>query len=154
MIRTATATDIPALITLVNAAYAVESFLEGTRTDAERLTADLANGQILVAEGWDGELLASVYIETRGPVGYMGLLAVDPARQGTGLARRVYQAAEERFREQGLAAIEIHVLSLRPELLPIYQRFGFVETGVKEFNHGRIFKDGGSAHLIVMTRRL
>src|SRR5208283_3701629 len=74
--REATAADRPRLVALINAAFSIETFLEGTRTDEERLTAMMAKGAILVAEESDGRLLGSVYTERRGARGYMGQLAV------------------------------------------------------------------------------
>jgi ribosomal protein S18 acetylase RimI-like enzyme len=156
-IRPATAADIPSLVELVNSAFAIEEFLEGTRTDAERMAAHLEKGCILLLEGADGAPLASVYTERRGEHCYLGMLAVAPAQQGSGLARRLIEAAEERFRQQGLRTIEISVLSLRPELLPIYRRFGFVESGVEPFLYPRTFKDGEvgrNCHCVVMTKQL
>jgi hypothetical protein len=42
----------------------------------------------------------------------------------------------------------------RPELLPIYQRFGFVETGTEEFTMSRELKSGQKCHCIVMSKQL
>ncbi len=152
-LRLATDADAPRVIELVNAAFSVEDFLEGTRTDAERLGAMMAKGTILVAEE-DGALLASVYFEARGRRGYLGMLAVDPARQGTGLASLVVREAENRMRAAGCEAVDITVLSLRPELLPIYERFGFVETGTEPFAYGRIFREPMACHCIKMAKVL
>jgi hypothetical protein len=46
------------------------------------------------------------------------------------------------------------VLSLRPELLPLYRRFGFVESGTEEFNHGRTFREPVECHMVVMSKGL
>jgi len=154
-IRPATATDIPSLVEMINAAFAIETFLEGTRTDADRLASTLNKGTILLAEDAEGRVLGSVYIETRGKRGYMGMLAVDPRHQGTGLARRLLLTAEELFRRNGCEAIDISVLSLRPELIPFYQRFGFVENGVEEFAFARTFRDNDAeCHCILMSKLL
>jgi ribosomal protein S18 acetylase RimI-like enzyme len=153
-VRTATAADQPRLIALVNSAFAVETFLEGTRTDTERMAAMMKKGAILVAEGGSGELAASVYLEARGRRGYMGMLAVDPASQGKGLASLMVKAAEDELRGLGCEAVDISVLSLRPELLPIYRRFGFVETGTEEFRYGRTFREEVECHCIVMSKPL
>jgi hypothetical protein len=51
---------------MINAAFVVESFLEGTRTDAVRLAAMLEKGTVLVTVDASGELVASVYLEVRG----------------------------------------------------------------------------------------
>ena len=152
--RVAEAADRPRLIQLINAAFSIETFFEGTRTDEERLAAMMAKGRILMAEDGEGRLLASVYIERRGKRGYLGMLAVDPARQGEGLGRCMVQAAENRFREQGCEAVGITVLSLRPELLPLYRRFGYVETGTEEFKPSRPLRPGVQCHCIVMSKRL
>jgi len=153
-VRPATDADQPRLIALVNSAFAVETFLAGTRTDPERMAATMHQGAILVAEDGSGELLASVYFEARGQRGYMGMLAVHPACQGKGLASLMVRAAEDHLRSLGCQAVDISVLSLRPELLPIYRRFGFVETGTEEFHYGRIFREEMECHCIVMSKSL
>lgn len=152
--RAAAAGDRPRLIELINAAFSVETFIEGTRTDEERLMAMMAKGDILLAEDSDGRLLASVYMERRGDRGYLGMLAVNPARQGEGLGRRMVEAAEDRFREQGCEGVDITVLSLRPELRPIYRRFGYVETGTEEFRPSQPLRPGIECHCIVMSKQL
>ncbi len=131
-IREATAADRPQLISIINNAFSIETFLEGTRTDDERLAAMMQTGKILVAEDGSGRLLACVYLEVRGKRGYLGQLAVDPAHQGKGLGRLMIEAAEERLRSEGCEAVDMIVLSLRPDLPPLYRRFGYVETGIEE----------------------
>jgi GNAT superfamily N-acetyltransferase len=153
-VRTATPADIPHLVPMINAAYSVESFLEGTRTDAAQLAEAMKKGTILVLASEDDLPRACVYSEFREESGYLGLLAVAPEHQGLGLARVLVEAAEERFRQQGCPAIKIVVLSLRPELLPIYRRFGFVETGTEEFSIPRTLKDGQECHCVVMQKGL
>ena len=153
-IREATAADGAELIALINSAFSVETFLQGSRTNEQRLAAALENGTILVAEDHDGRLLASVYTELRGKHGYAGMLAVDPRLQGLGLGQRMMRAAEERFREHGCDAVEITVLSLRPELMSIYRRFGFVETGAEPFHDAHRLEPGLECHCIVMRKPL
>ncbi len=152
--RLAAAADRPRLIQLINAAFSIETFFEGTRTDAERLAAMMAKGSILMAEDAAGRLLASVYIEDRGKRGYMGMLAVDPARQRAGLGRQLMTEVESRFRAQGCEAVDIVVLSLRSELPPIYQRFGYTITGTEEFKFSRPLKPGVECHCIAMSKPL
>lgn len=152
--RTATPEDRPRLIAMINAAFAIETFLEGTRTDEARLASMMQKGEVLIAENGEGELLASIYTERRGNRGYLGMLAVNPAHQGGGLGQQMLAAAEERFRERGCEAIDISVLSLRSELPRIYRRYGFVETGTEEFTMSRELKDGQECHCIVMSKPL
>jgi predicted N-acetyltransferase YhbS len=153
--RVATETDFPSLIAVVNAAYSIETFLEGTRTDEERLADLMQKGVILVAEDDTGQILGCVYTEVRGPRGYLGQLAVDPVHQGRGLARIIVQAAEDRLRAEGCEAVDITVLNLRPELPPIYRRFGYIETGiVEEFRPTRQLAPGVEVHGIKMSKQL
>jgi ribosomal protein S18 acetylase RimI-like enzyme len=152
--RPATLADSERLVPLINAAFSIETFLEGTRTDSPRLGAMMKKGSILLAEDPSGQLLACVYTELRGNRGYLGQLAVSPAHQGSGLARRLVAAAEDRFRALGCHAVDITVLSLRPELPPIYRRFGYIETGTEEFGPSRTLKSRADCHCIVMTKQL
>lgn len=152
--RMATAADLPRLMHLVNSAFSIETFMNGTRTDLEDLTVCLQTGNILVMEGADDALMASIYIETRGAHGYLGMLAVDPAYQCKGLARRIVEIAEEYLCGKGCRTIDIHVLSLRPKLLPIYRRFGFVEIGTEKFSTPRTFRNDERCHCIVMSKTI
>jgi ribosomal protein S18 acetylase RimI-like enzyme len=153
-IRVATAADRVRLIPLINAAFVVEHFIEGTRTDEARLAAMMQKGEILMGEDHEGRLLCSVYIEPRSKRGYLGMIAVDPAHQGKGLARQLAQAAEDRLRSFGCEAVDLTVLSLRPELPPVYRRLGYVETGTEPFRDAHRVKPGYECHCIVMSKKL
>jgi ribosomal protein S18 acetylase RimI-like enzyme len=152
--RLAVEADLPRLIPLVNSAFSIETFLEGTRTDEVRIAAMMSKGKILLAEDSAGRLLGCVYSEVRGLRGYLGQLAVDPAHQRAGLGRRIIAAAEEHLRRQKCKAVDITVLSLRPELLPIYRRLGFVESGTEDFITTRPVKSEVECHCIVMSKKL
>jgi len=151
-IRSAADDDRPRLIPLINSAFSVETFLQGPRTDEQRLAAAMEKGTVLVGEDSGGRLLASIYIELRGTHGYAGMLAVDPEYQKSGLGRRMMVAAEDHFRAHRCDTVKITVLSLRPELLPIYRRFGFVETGTEEFHYPHPLAPGLECHCIVMEK--
>jgi predicted N-acetyltransferase YhbS len=114
----------------------------------------MSKGTIMSAEDGDGQLLGCVYVEVRGVRGYLGQLAVDPAHQDKGLSRRLMAAGEEHLHRQGCEAVEITVLSLRPELPPIYRRYGYVETGTEEFHPSQALKPGTECHCIVMVKQL
>jgi len=152
--RLAREADRPRLIPMINAAFAIETFLESTRTDEARLTAMMTKGSLLLAEDGAGNLIGSVYMEQRGSRGYLGMLAIDPAHQRFGLGRRLREAAEDHFRQLGCEAIDITVLNLRPELPRIYRRFGYVETGTEPFVPSQPLKEGVVCHCIVMTKTL
>ncbi len=153
-IRLATDADRTQLVPMINSAFTVEGFVEGTRTDDERLAAMMQKGDILVVEDGAGTLLACIYAEVRGVRGYLGMLAVDSASQGTGLGRWLVGAAEDHLRSRGCEAADLSVLSLRPELVPIYRRFGYSENGTAKFNPSRPLKAGIECHCIVMSKQI
>jgi predicted N-acetyltransferase YhbS len=152
--RIAADKDIARMVELINAAFVVESFIEGTRTDAVRLAEQMKKGVILLAEQIEGQPIASVYMEKRGKRGYLGMLAVAPELQGRGLSRRTMREAEAWLRREGCAGVDLTVLSLRNELPPIYRRFGYVETGTLPFKPDQKLKDGYECHCIVMSKEL
>lgn len=154
MIRLAVAADVPAMARLINAAFSIEEFLEGNRTSESALTEMIREGSFLLQHNEDGTLLASVYIEERGERAYFGMLAVDPAQQGRGFGREMVRSAEDYCRNQGCTAMDIYVLSLRPELPAFYRKLGYVESGVEEFLPSRPLKNGLECHTIIMSREL
>jgi len=153
-IRTATFDDRDAMSSIINAAFAIETFLEGTRTDDARLTHMMETGTFLVAEDSSKRIVASVYTEIRGNHGYLGVLAVDPACQGKGLGRRMVIEVEDYCRRRGCVAIDLTVLSLRTDLPPLYRKLGYVETGTEEFTTSRRLREGAECHCILMSKAL
>jgi N-acetylglutamate synthase-like GNAT family acetyltransferase len=132
-LRFATESDLPAIMALVNSAYQVEKFFK-TR---DRLTLEETRecfrlGRFLLLEE-NGDLAGSVYVRLNGERGYLGLLAVDPARQARGLGARLIAAAEEFARESGALLMELTVVSVRLELPPFYARFGYTVYGTEPF---------------------
>jgi ribosomal protein S18 acetylase RimI-like enzyme len=154
VIRLATDADKTRLNQLVNTAFSIETFLDGTRTSEESLAAMMQKGAILVAEDCDGRLTGCVYTEVRGERGYVGMLTIDPALQGKGLGTRVMRAAEEHLRSRGCAGVDIIVLSLRHELPPLYRHYGFVESGIAPYDLNRTITTGEDCHFIVMSKDL
>lgn len=128
-IRTACAADAESLTRLINAAFAVERVaIEGERVNQAKLDVFLQNGEFLLLEK-DGELHGCVYIEKRGERGYLGMLAVAPKRQGSGLGRRLAREAEERLRALGCRFVDLRVISARAELTSFYAKLGYCASG-------------------------
>ena len=151
-LRFALSADIPALVVLINAAFVAEQFVfDGDRINAEGTRALLETGTFLIAED-AGAFAGCVYLEIRDGRGYLGLLAVDPARQGTGLGRRLVAAAEDYFRASGCSAVDLRVISQRTPLPPFYRRLGYVEIGTAPFSPSLQPKVAG--HYIVMSKQL
>jgi GNAT superfamily N-acetyltransferase len=153
-IRVATAEDMDALIPLVNAAFAVEDFIEGTRTDASRMAESMQTGEFLLAEEQSGRVVASVYTEARAERAYLGILAVDPPRQGTGLGRMMVDAAEAHCRQRGCRCIDLRVLSPRRELLPFYEKLGYAQLRTEPFHPPRPLREGTECYGIIMSKAL
>jgi ribosomal protein S18 acetylase RimI-like enzyme len=152
-IRAAKVADLPTLVLVINKAFAIETFLDSTRTDLEHLSVTTHKGDFLLAER-DGQAVACVYVEVRGERAYFGMLAVDPAQQGQGFGRLLTTAAEQYGREHGCKHMDITVLSLRPELLPFYRRLGYSETGTEDFRPTRPLKAGAKCHCILLSKVL
>lgn len=132
-LRLAPETDVQALARLINSAFQVERpFIEGDRTNSEGIRTYMEKGKFLLAEDSAG-LAGCVYLELRGNRGYLGLLGVDPTRQGTGLGRKLMDAGEDYFREKGCVAVDLRVISPRATLLPFYRHLGYTETGTAPF---------------------
>ena len=152
-VRVADARDLPVMIDMVNSAFAIETFLDGTRTDDERMSELMQKGEFLIAEK-SGVPVACVYTEVHGERGYFGMLSVHPSQQGQGLGRYMVTAAENHCQKRGCRFMDITVLSPRTELPPFYRKLGYEQTGTKEFVTTRSMQPGLNPHLIVMSRKL
>ena len=154
-IRLATEADIPRLVPMINAAFTVETFLEGARTDLERLSAYFLKGELLLAEDASGQLIGSIYTELRLPRGYLGILAIDPAHQRSGHGSTLMAAGEEHLRGKGCLAVDISVIEWRTELPPIYRKLGYIETAIQDFQPSQKLKPGvPPCRIIVMSKPL
>lgn len=154
VMRRASANDCAAMVELINSAFAIEKFIEGNRTNENELVERMRKGEFLLGHDESGALVAVVYVELRGARGYFGMLSVDPKRQGNGIGRKMVEAAEAYCREKGCTAMDLTVLSLRPELPPLYRKLGYVESGTEEFRPARPLKDSLECHCIVMSKKL
>jgi GNAT superfamily N-acetyltransferase len=157
-IRIATGADREAIRGLVNQAFEIERFLK--RGGGDRLQDDgefetlWERGTFLVKED-DGVLVGCVYVEQRGERAYLGLLSIAPARQGSGLGRQLNAAAEQYAREQGSRWMDLRVVSPRAEqLLPVYRKLGYVETGNQEYPEVLVEKMAIPGHFILMAKAL
>ena len=122
--------DIPALVALINRAYAVEAFfVSGDRTDAGEVGQLLDAGDFFVLEG-DQVVLGCVYVAPRPDArAYLGLLSVDPDGQKQGAGRQLVGIAEEHARRLGARFMELVVVDLRTELSEWYGRLGYEPAG-------------------------
>jgi GNAT superfamily N-acetyltransferase len=151
-IRVAQTADVEALATLVNSAFRVElPFIEGDRINPDGVRAYMEKGKFLLAEDAAG-LAGCVYVELRADRGYLGLLGVEPARQGTGLGRKLMDASENYFRQAACVAVDLRVISPRTPLPSFYRHLGYAETGTAPFAPDAPVKV--PCHYILMSKNI
>jgi predicted N-acetyltransferase YhbS len=151
--------DAERIAALINSAFrgAEEFFVDGDRVDVESVLKFLGTGRFLLAES-ERTLLGCVYVEPRPrndttpERAYLGLLAVDPARQHFGLGSVLMEAAENYCRELGAGFMDILVVNLRRELFGFYRKRGYLETGTSPFPAGVVTKQ--RCHFIEMSKQL
>lgn len=149
VVRPATLEDVPALVALVNSAYRGESsragwtteadLLGGLRIDEERLNASVGeDGQVILVHERGGAIVACVHLQRTGDDCYLGMLTTKPTMQGTGVGRKMVEAAErwavDRWHSRHM---DMTVIVQRLELIAWYERLGYVKTGaIKPFPYG------------------
>ena len=155
--RAAVEADVPELVRLINRAYVVEEFfVAGDRTTAAQVRDRMSRtgACFLTIEDHESRarLAGCVWVEVRGDRGYFGMLAVDPERQGRGLARLLIAAVEDHCLAAGCRFLDISVVNLRTELPAFYRQFGFAPYGTAPFHDPE--KLTRPAHLVLMTKPL
>jgi len=133
-IRVATRADIPQIVDLVNVAFRLAEgfFVEGDRTSPAQIEAMSETGTFLLGDV-SGELAAFVYLELRGERAYFGLLSVDPSHQRQGVGRAMVDEVERRAKDAGCGVMDILTVNVRPELIPLYGKMGYAESGTAPF---------------------
>jgi ribosomal protein S18 acetylase RimI-like enzyme len=129
-LRLATIDDTELLVPFINRAFAPDNYFKRTeRTNPSQVAEYLRKGFFLLLEDTVG-LLGLIYTELREHNrGYIGMIAIDPDRQGSGIGTRLLQIGEKFCHEQGSKIIEISVINLRPDLIAWYQRKGYQIVG-------------------------
>jgi len=141
-VRRATAGDVDALVVLVESAYRGEEsrrgwtteadLVAGRRTDHAEVARAVAGGdQVMLAAERAGRLVACCRLQLDGPgVAELGLFAVRPGLQGTGIGRAVVAAAEGEVQDRwACVTMRLLVISRRAELVAWYGRMGYRPTG-------------------------
>jgi predicted N-acetyltransferase YhbS len=157
-VRQASDSDVEELTKLINTAFVVEQVVfDGDRVDDLGVRAYMSGGTFFIAEDSGGlnnkGLAGCVYIETRDGRSYLGLLSVQPARQGTGIGRQLVTSAENFARQSGARVMDLRVISARgDELLPFYRRLGYEFVRTEPFPADLATK--APSHYILMSKPL
>jgi len=141
-VRPATVDDAEAVAELVHSAYRSDESRRGWTTEADlvggqradpamiRHLVGLPDDEVLLAVDPDGAPYACCHLERRDRGAYLGMFAVRPGMQGSGVGRGMLAAAEAWARDRWDATtLDITVLNHRPELMAWYERIGFTPTG-------------------------
>jgi predicted N-acetyltransferase YhbS len=151
-LRTANADDVPRIVALLNAAFAMErEFIDKDRTSAPEIERFMTTGTFFVVDGDTNGLASCMYLEQRGERLYLGMLAVNPSQQGRGLGRQMMAAADRHAASLGCGAIDIRIVNRRTELPPFYRGLGFVDNGTEPLEEPLLTKP---AHFIRMTKEV
>lgn len=150
--RTATLDDVPRIVALLNAAFAMErDFIDKDRTSAPEIERYMTTGTFFVVDGDANTLASCMYLEQRGDRLYLGMLAVNPSEQGRGVGRQMMAAAERQAVSLGCNAIDIRIVNRRTELPPFYRALGFVDNGTEPLVEPKLTKP---AHFVRMTKEV
>ena len=148
--RSAGLYDVPALDSLVQAAYRGEASREGWTTEADLLGGQRTDpealmliiegdaSRIVIAED-DGVVVGCCQLERReGEAAYLGMLAVWPSLQARGVGRAVVAEGERVARSEWAAErVQMTVIRQRTELIAWYERLGYQRTGeTRPFPYG------------------
>ena len=140
--RPAVPADLPAISRLIERAYRGDTAKLGWTHEAELLfDPRLEDGELetivsdpaqdLLALFENGAPLGCVNVAKRDDaLAYLGLLCIEPARQGEHFGRKLLAAAERHARDAfACSIIEMTVIEQRAELIAYYQRRGWAVTG-------------------------
>jgi predicted N-acetyltransferase YhbS len=141
-IRPATASDLLPVHRVIERAYRGDSarlgwtheadLLSDMRTDLATLLGIVADPAQVLLTLFEGKApLGCVNVSDRGDgVAYLGLLCIEPTRQGERLGRELLAAAEHHARKAFLCrTIEMTVIDQRRDLIAYYERRGWRPTG-------------------------
>ncbi|MET7247258.1 GNAT family acetyltransferase [Methylobacterium sp. EM32] len=85
------------------------------------------HGTVLVAEA-DGRILASAMAGEDGHRGWLYYVAVTPGQQGSGLGRRMVEAAEAWLAARGVWKVQLLVRRENDGVLGFYDHLGYRDT--------------------------
>lgn len=148
VLRRAIASDVPAIVELVERAYRGEpsragwtteaELLDGQRTDPSEVEDLIASRRSEILLAFDGQaLVGSMALTDEGEALYFGMFAVEPTAQSKGVGRAMLEEAERTGRAADKARMRMTVIAQRTELIAWYARRGYAPTGaIETFPYG------------------
>jgi GNAT superfamily N-acetyltransferase len=140
-IRQATSDDVPAIERIVRDAYAryVERIGKPPGPMLDDYPARVAEGVVWVLD--EGGVVSGVLVLLPAPDHLLlDNVAVDPARHGAGLGRRLISFAEEEARRRGYAEVQLYTHIMMHENLVLYPRLGYEEFArFEQAGYQRVF---------------
>jgi ribosomal protein S18 acetylase RimI-like enzyme len=144
-ITIADSNDSSAIKNLLNSAYRGESSKKGWTTEADLIAGDVRTDDTLLEQTMqqsgsiflkytndNGQLSGCVNLQQQGSKIYLGMFSVSPEEQGSGVGKKILQAAEEYAKYMHCPTIFMSVISLREELIAWYKRHGYKDTGARK----------------------
>ncbi|WP_380054807.1 GNAT family N-acetyltransferase [Falsihalocynthiibacter sp. SS001] len=131
-IISATAKDSHAIRECIQAAFApmiaeISDFPDVTHG----LEDSIEKGEVFAAMD-AGDVAGVLVIDVQETFLKVSIVAVDPARKGQGLGRRLMEYAEKRAQQLGLAEMRLRTHALMPQNVTLYEHLGWRVTGRDE----------------------
>ncbi len=84
-----------------------------------------ACSDVLIAEDDGGRICGSVMVGHDGHRGWLYYVASTPRSRGSGIGRRIVQAAEDWLRQRGVVKVQLLVRETNTEVVSFYEHLGF-----------------------------
>jgi N-acetylglutamate synthase-like GNAT family acetyltransferase len=102
----------------------------------ERVEGDFEKGMKYYILEENGDVYGCVALEKARPdLCYLGRLAVLPEYRNKGFGKALVNHLFEQARKSGIRRVEIGIISKHRKLKNWYRKLGFIEKGVKKFDH-------------------
>jgi ribosomal protein S18 acetylase RimI-like enzyme len=122
-LRSAVAEDEQAVVALWRACDLVASYNDPVADF--RFAKSSPCSDVLVGVDDAGDVVGSVMVGHDGHRGWLYYVAASPALRGTGVGRRIVQAAEDWLRERGVLKAQLLVRETNTKVVSFYERLGF-----------------------------
>ena len=140
MFRVSDKSDSQQIAVLVNSAYRPKSgsegwthesaLVQGERISANQVTELTGESSVVLVAEHRQEIVGCVHLEVSGMSAYIGMLAIDPMKQNSGLGKDLLNYAESYAKEKfEIDEFKMVVVSQRKELIDFYVRRGYRRTG-------------------------